>query len=198
MPTLPPANARITPPLKVEVALVEVARTAAKVGVEVAWICPVLSKEITMFRLLVVVEIAVPKVSLPTEVEQRYESTMRPWVLKKVVDVALAREEEVVAVRVPTERLPMEEEDKYESTILSWVEKKVVEVAFSMVMPPVEAMEKAVEVPPAVGSATTWKRVKLEREEVAETVSTARGEVVAMPTLAKELNVRFSVPLPVN
>ena len=59
--------------------------------------------------------------------------------------------------------------------------KKEVVVAWSMVMPPEEAMTKAVEVAPADPSATTWKRLRLESEEVAEMVRTARGEVVPKP-----------------
>jgi hypothetical protein len=58
-----------------------------------------------------------------------------------------------------------------------------VEVAFSIVKPPFELMTKAVEVAPEAPSETTWKRLRLESEEVAEMVRTERGEEVPKPVL---------------
>ena len=57
----------------------------------------------------------------------------------------------------------------------------MVEVAFRMVTPPVEAIEKGVVVAPPAPSATTWKRLRLDKEEVAEMVRTEKGEVVPKP-----------------
>lgn len=57
----------------------------------------------------------------------------------------------------------------------------MVEVALIIVMPPLLLTRKAVEVAPAVTSETIWKRLKLERDEVAEMVTMDRGEEVPKP-----------------
>ena len=56
-------------------------------------------------------------------------------------------------------------------------------MALTMVMPPSEAITNAVEVAPLAASATTWKRLRLEREDVAETVRIAKGDEVPNPVL---------------
>ena len=65
--------------------------------------------------------------------------------------------------------------------------KKAVEVAESIVIPPVEAMEKAVVVAPEEASATTWKSGIFDNEEVAEIVTTANGEDVPTPIFPEAL-----------
>jgi hypothetical protein len=59
----------------------------------------------------------------------------------------------------------------------------VVEVASRRVKPPVEERTRAVVVAPTDGTATTWRRLKFESEEVAEMVRTEKGEVVPKPVL---------------
>ena len=63
----------------------------------------------------------------------------------------------------------------------AFVAKKLVVVAKVIVTPPFESMRKAVVVAPVVGTATTWKRLRLESEEVAATVRTENGEEVPKP-----------------
>ena len=82
-----------------------------------------------------------------------------------------------VEVMFPTVSFPILDEEKKESTKRPMFAKKEVEVAAVMVVPPFESMRKAVVVP-VDGTATIWKRLRLERDEVAEMESTDRGEEV--------------------
>ena len=84
---------------------------------------------------------------------------------------------------MPVVSLPIEEEARKESMNRPIEAKNEVEVAFERVVPPEESMTRAVVVTPAVGAATTWKRFRFEREEVAERVRTESGDVVPIPTL---------------
>jgi hypothetical protein len=97
----------------------------------------------------------------------------------------------LVAVNVPTVSCPTEEEARNESMNLTLVAKRAEEVAFRKEIPPFEAMEKALVVAPAVGSANTEKSGRLESEEVAEMVRREAGEVVPIPK--KEAMVEATV-----
>ena len=65
------------------------------------------------------------------------------------------------------------------------VENKAVEVAEVKVVPPLEETESTVEVAPLAVSATTCSKLRLDKEEVAETVRMAAGAEVATPSFPK-------------
>jgi glyoxylate utilization-related uncharacterized protein len=77
-----------------------------------------------------------------------------------------------VDVIEPVVSVPVVRLENVLETALKIVVKNEVEVAFVRVVPPFESTNIAVVVAPAVGTATTWKRFRLESEDVAETVRT--------------------------
>jgi hypothetical protein len=158
------------PPAMVEVA-VEVETITPNcplpTSIEEAWMVVLEAKPPVKVEVAVEVEVITPVVNLPIDDEEKKESTNLPRVLKNEVEVALVRVArtkvesvaEEVAVITPAVNCPMEEEARKESMKRPLEEKKEVEVPFTKVMPPFERTEKAVVVPPLVGSVTTEKRV---------------------------------------
>lgn len=138
----------------------------------------------------VMVEVAVmfPTVNFPMDDEARKESTKRPMVEKRDVEVAFV---ESRFVKVPRVEKKLLVEVALVVVLLVAVNVwRVVEPErrrLAMEVRPEELTESAVEVAPAVPSATMERRERLESEEVAETVSTESGDEVPRPSRVAEL-----------